>query len=192
VDIKLLHTVWLLRHGQQSLERPKPLGGYLTELGRQQAELISQRMAEYPLTRIVASTLRRAAETAQIVAARHPHIKIEYSEDLWECVPSLPPGQETFFADVTREHATACRAQLDRVFDRYFRDDERGTTLLVTHGNVTRYLLCRVLDLPVDAYARFDLFNCSLERVDWKTVLGQQVTGFNDVGHLLSEMWTYG
>lgn len=192
MEIQVLHTAWLLRHGQESLERPKPLGGYLTELGREQAELTAQRMADYPLTRIVASTLHRAAETAQIVAARHPHIEIEYSEDLWECVPSLPAGQEILFADPSPAEFNRCRQKLDRAFDRYFRAEERGTTLLVAHGTVIRYLICRVLDMPVDAWARFDLFNCSLARVDRKSVLGQQLTGFNDVGHLPPEIWTYG
>ncbi len=191
MDIQLLHTVWLLRHGQEALERPKPLGGYLTELGRQQAELTADRMADYPLTRIIASTLHRAAQTAQIVAARHPHIEIEYSEDLWECVPSLPAGQEAFFTDLSPAKFAQCRQKLDRAFDRYFQEDERGTTLLVAHGNVIRYLICRVLDMPLDAWARFDCLNCSLARVDRKTLLGQQLTGFNDVGHLPSEMWTY-
>ncbi|MBX3054679.1 MAG: histidine phosphatase family protein [Caldilineaceae bacterium] len=192
MDIQLLRTVWLLRHGQESRDRPQPLGGYLSDLGRQQAELTAQRLAEVPFTRIVASTLHRATQTAQIVAARHPHIEIEYTEDLWECAPSAPPGQEIFFPNLTPEAASACRDRLDRAFDRYFRDDGQGMTLLVAHGNVIRYLLCRVLDMPIDAWARFDLFNCSLARVDWKTVLGRQVTGFNDVGHLPWEMQTYG
>lgn len=192
MDIQLLHSVWLLRHGQESPERPKPLGGFLTELGRQQAELTAERLASIPFDRIVASTLHRAAETAQIVATRHPDIEIEFTEDLWECVPSLPAGQEAFFADPSSEEFVQCRQKLDRAFDRFFRDDERGTTLLVAHGNVIRYLICRVLDLPVDAWARFDLFNSSLAQVDRKTFLGRQLTGFNDVGHLPSEMWTYG
>ncbi|MBI3960375.1 MAG: histidine phosphatase family protein [Chloroflexi bacterium] len=192
MDIQLLRTVWLLRHGQEAPDRPRPLGGYLTELGRQQAELTAQRMADYPITRIVASSLHRAAETAQIVAARHPAIEIEYTEDLWECSPSVPPGQEIFFPNLTPDAAAACCDRLDRAFDRYFRDDERGMALLVGHGTATRYLLCRVLDLPVDAWARFDLFNCSLARVDWKTVLGRQITGLNDAGHLPVGMQTYG
>lgn len=192
MEIQLLHTIWLLRHGQESLERPKPLGGHLTELGRQQADLTAQRLAAMPLTRIVASTLHRAAETAQIVAAHHPHIEIEYTEDLWECVPSLPAGQELFFKDPSPVEFDRCRQKLDRAFERYFQGDERGMTLLIAHGNVIRYLICRVLEMPLDAWARFDLFNCSLARVDRKMFLGQQLTGFNDVGHLPAEMWTYG
>ena len=34
--------------------------------------------------------------------------------------------------------------------------------------------------------------NCGLCRVDVKTVLGTQVTGFNDIGHLSPSMVTYG
>lgn len=193
MDIQLLRTVWLLRHGQESPDRPRPLGGHLTELGRQQAELTAQRMADYPITRIVASSLHRAAETAQIVAAHHPGLAIEHSEELWECTPAIPPHLAAYLSDVTPEVVAVNRARLDRAYQRYFVDDTTpGMTLLVCHGNVIRYLLCRALDLPGEEFARFDIFNCGLCRVDWKTVLGQQVTGLNDAGHLPLEMQTYG
>ncbi len=193
MDIQLLRTIWLLRHGQEAPERPRPLGGHLTELGRQQAELVAQRLADYPITRIVASTLHRAAETAQIVATRHPSLTIEYTEDLWECTPAIPPHLAEHFAHLTPEAVAASRARLDSAYQRYFVDDtQEGMTLLVCHGNVIRYLLCRALDLAGEEFARFDIFNCGLCRVDWKTVLGRQVTGLNDAGHLPLGMQTYG
>ncbi len=193
MEIQLLRTVWLLRHGQESPDRPRPLGGHLTELGRQQAVLAAQRIADLPVQRIVASTLHRAAETAQIVAARFPAVEIEYTEDLWECTPAIPPHLAAYLPALPSETIAANQARLDRAYQRYFVEDETpGMTLLVCHGNVIRYLLCRALDLPGEEFARFDIFNCGLCRVDWKTVLGRQVTGVNDAGHLPLEMQTYG
>lgn len=192
MEIHTFRTVWMLRHGQESPERPRPLGGHLTELGRAQAERAAARLAAIPFDRIVASTLLRAAETAQIVAARHPSIEIEYTEDLWECSPSVPPGQEIFFPNLTPEAAARCREWLDRAYTRYFETETPETVLLVGHGTATRYLLCRVLGLPLDSWAIFDLMNCSLTRVEWKTILGRQLTGFNFIDHLSAEMQTYG
>jgi serine/threonine-protein phosphatase PGAM5 len=192
MEIETFRTVWMLRHGQESQERTLPLGGCLTELGRNQAERTGDRLADVSFDRIVASTLHRAAETAQIVAARHPGVEIEYTKDLWECSPSVPTGQEVFFPDLTPEAAARCREWLDRAYTRYFETGAPETVLLVGHGTATRYLLCRVLGLPLDGWARFDLFNCSLARVEWKTILGRQLTGFNYVDHLPPEMQTYG
>lgn len=193
MEIQLLRTVWLLRHGQESPDRPRPLGGHLTELGRQQAALAAQRIADLPVGRIVASTLHRAAETAQIVAARFPTVEIEYTEDLWECTPAIPPHLAAYLPALPPETIAANQARLNRAYARYFVEDETpGETLLVCHGNVIRYYLCCALNLPGEEFARFDIFNCGLCRVDWKTVLGRQVTGVNDAGHLPLEMQTYG
>lgn len=193
MEIELQRTVWLLRHGQEASDRPPPLGGHLTELGYRQAELTAQRLADIPFDRIVASSLHRAAETAQIVAARHPQIAIAYTEDLWECTPAIPPHLAAYLPALPPETIAANQARLERVYLRYFVEDETpGMTLLVCHGNVIRYLLCRALDLPGEEFARFDIFNCGLCRVDWKTVLGRQVTGVNDAGHLPPDMQTYG
>ena len=193
MDIQTYRTVWLLRHGQETPERPKPLGGHLTEVGRQQAELTAQRLAGLPIQRIVASTLHRAAETAQIIAAHLPNAAIEYTDEPWECTPAIPPHLAEYFTHLSPEMITANLTQLDQAYQRCFEDDAApGMTLLVCHGNVIRYLLCRALDLPSEEFARFDIFNCGLCRVDWKTVLGRQVTGLNDAGHLPLEMQTYG
>lgn len=193
VEIQLQRTVWLLRHGQESPDRPPPLGGRLTELGQRQAALTAQRIAELPVQRIIASSLHRAAETAQIVAARFPAVEIEYTEELWECLPVIPPHLTTYLPALAPETIAANQARLDRAYQRYFVDDTLpGMTLLVCHGNVIRYLLCRVLGMPGEEFARFDIFNCGLCRVDWKTTLGRQVTGLNDVGHLPPDLQTYG
>ena len=73
---------------------------------------------------------------------------------------------------------------LDRAFARYFESGAEGTTLLVGHGNAFRYLICRVLDLRLDDWARFDMHNCGISRIAVKTL--------NDSGHLPPELVTYG
>lgn len=192
MEIQTYRTVWLLRHGQESPDRPPPLGGHLTELGRRQAQKAAERLALLPIRRVVASSLHRAAETARIVTAALPGLEIEYTEELWECVPAIPPHLAEHFTHLSADTVAADRARLDRAFQRYFVDDTRdGMTLLVCHGNVIRYLLCRVLEIPGEEFARFDIFNCGLCRVDWKSQLGRQITGLNDAGHLPLEMQTY-
>ena len=192
-SIRLVRTVFLLRHGQHAPDAPDDLGGGLTPLGRCQARRAARRVAEQGIGRLVASNMRRARQTAEILAAEVPSLVVEIDPDLRECVPSVPPGQQVFYPQGVRQgDCAACRERLDRAFERYVETPAAGNTVLVAHGNAIRYLLCRVLDLPTDAWAKFDINNCGLCRVDVKTMLGTQVTGLNDIGHLSPSMVTFG
>ena len=191
-DIRVLRTVLLLRHGQQDESTPDGSGG-LTETGFRQAALAAERLTAEPIDRIVSSGLRRAEQTANAIARHHAFLEVETDADLCECVPSVPQGQEVFYPDgVEATHTASCREALDRAFSRYFEPGSKGTTLLVGHGNAFRYLVCRVLDSDPDNWARFDMHNCGISRVEVKTFLGVQVTGLNDTGHLPPELLTYG
>ena len=191
-DIRVLRTVILLRHGQQDESVPGDLGG-LTETGLHQANLAATRLSMEPIDRIVSSGLPRPEETAQAAARHHASVEVETDADLCECIPSVPGGQEVFYpGGVEATHTASCREALDRAFARYFEPGIEGTTLLVGHGNAFRYLICRVLDLRLDDWARFDMHNCGISRIAIKTLLGTQVTGLNDTGHLPPELLTYG
>ena len=190
--IRHLRSIILLRHGQHNAAAPNQLGG-LTELGKKQASATAERLRDESIDRIVVSEFRRARQTADEVARHHPSIIVETDADICECVPSVPPGQEVFYPEGVKASQTAeCREHLDRAYSRYFESDNEGTTLLVCHGNVIRYLLCRVLAVRLDAWARFDIHNCGICRVSSKTYLGTQVTGLNDIGHLPPSLLTYG
>ena len=191
-EIRVVRTVLLLRHGQQDESTPDGSGG-LTKTGFRQAALAAERLSVEPIDRIVSSGLRRAEQTAHAVARHHASVEVETDADLCECVPSVPRGQEVFYPDgVEATHTASCRKALDRAFSRYLESGAKGTTLLVGHGNAFRYLVCRVLDLDPDDWARFDMNNCGISRVEVKTFLGVQVTGLNDTGHLPPELLTYG
>ena len=190
-EIRVLRTVILLRHGQQEESTRGDTG--LTEIGFRQAALAAERLSVEPIDRIVSSGLRRARQTVEAVARQHASVETETDEDLRECVPSVPRGQDVFYPGGVKATRTAsCREALDRAFARYFESGSDGTTLLVSHGNAFRYLVCRVLGLRLDDWARFDMHNCGISRIAVKTFLGTQVTGFNDTGHLPPELLTYG
>lgn len=67
-------TVYLARHGQSDWNAEGRWQGNadrpLTELGRQQAQELAERLASVPLEAVYSSDLRRARETAEPVAAR--------------------------------------------------------------------------------------------------------------------------
>lgn len=61
-------TIFLIRHGQKVPEFGDPA---LTELGKEQAAKTAAFLSEKPLTVVAASPLRRAQETAGIIAQPH-------------------------------------------------------------------------------------------------------------------------
>jgi serine/threonine-protein phosphatase PGAM5 len=70
----------LIRHGQYVMEGSSDDQRVLTELGRKQAAATGQRLAVLglPLTRIVVSNMKRARETATIIAQSLPNVAVSY------------------------------------------------------------------------------------------------------------------
>ena len=117
------------RHGQTALNRSSRLQGRLdaplSELGLEQAAKLSRELASVTVTRIVASPLQRAVQTAAAIAEPHGLdvetderiIELDYGEwdgiplatvpatawDDWRADPAYtPPGGESLQAVTTR------------------------------------------------------------------------------------------
>jgi hypothetical protein len=65
--------------------------------------------------------MRRAAETAEIIARGFPDIPLYRSRRLSECVPCIPWDFAEFFADIPAEKIAQYGGQAERAFDRYFK-----------------------------------------------------------------------
>ncbi len=83
-----MSTVYLIRHAD--VENPgKVLYGHLdgfplSALGRAQAELLGEKLADSGISRIVSSPLERARETAGYIARRLPGVELEFDYELRE------------------------------------------------------------------------------------------------------------
>jgi broad specificity phosphatase PhoE len=78
--------IWLARHGTTTAPPGVAIGRTDVELapeGRQQADELAIRLASCPLTHVYSSDLRRAYETAAIVAA-HLRLRVHRTADLRE------------------------------------------------------------------------------------------------------------
>jgi broad specificity phosphatase PhoE len=90
--------IYVVRHGQRLPGIGKDrLGLGITETGKIQAEFTGERFKKVPVNIIHYSTLRRASETAKIIAQSNPHVRMLGSKLLWECIPYLPVDFITWY-----------------------------------------------------------------------------------------------
>lgn len=183
-----VRTLVLIRHGLYDQDDPRDpeVGRALTAEGREQARLTGARLAAWPdaIDALHASTMTRARETAAIIADSLPDLALRLTRDLRECTP--PTERQDIMADLAPGEADSCRSRLDTAFTRFFRPspDRDSTEILVCHGNVIRYLVCRTLGLDPLAWLRMGIANCSLTVVQVRADGSTRLLSFADAGHL--------
>lgn len=188
--------LYLIRHGQYVLKGDTDRELVLTELGRKQAELTGQRLKDLgvPFSRLVYSTMTRATETAQLIHAYLEPLPLEPCELIREGAPVPPeppvgswkPEAKVFYTD---------GARIEAGFRKYFyralpSQKEDSHEIIVCHGNVIRYWICRALQFPPEAWLRFSLANCSISRVSIQPSGRVSVRSLGDTGHFPKEMIT--
>jgi serine/threonine-protein phosphatase PGAM5 len=203
----------LVRHGQlESDDGADALGPKLTELGWRQAHQAARRLASLPVDVIHTSSLRRAMETAQVLAIEHPNIPIRPSRLLWECIPALPdsviqwvghqlrleqaedgPPAEmqpwlAVLADIEDSSTLDAGFQQAReAWQKYFipaRGKDRHD-ILVCHGNLIRYFAARAMRAAPETWINLEIYNCSISEIVMEASGRSMLVSYNDSGHLL-------
>ena len=156
--------------------------------------------------------MARAKETAEIISAHLPNSveRTESDPDLNEGRPCHHiPGvraSESTIAKTDEGHS-----RIERAFKRYFHradrpqsqeDDDSGESdaataneelkphpkhefeIIVCHGNVIRYMTCRALQIPPEAWLRLCTFNCSLTYLTIRPTGSVSCRMLGDIGHL--------
>lgn len=181
--IRILH---LVRHGQYETEN----GERLTDLGRAQAEIIAGRLASMPLNRVLCSTAPRARETAAPIWRALPKTKRRPWSLLREAIPTCSRYPLLRPLERPEDHWARDLAKLDTICERLLEPPDRDREdAVVFHGNMLRALVCRALDLPVEAWWEMQIHHCSLTtlKIDPRR---NRLIRFNDVGHLPSSLQT--
>lgn len=102
--------VWLIRHGASTAPARLAIGASdppLSDVGRAQARSLAVELAARPLVRVISSDLKRALETATIIAARHG-LAVQTSSALREIDFGGWEGRD--LSDLWLEDSTAARA----------------------------------------------------------------------------------
>lgn len=177
-----MSTIYLMRHGAIVQQNPRRFVGQtdfpLTDVGRAQAALWREPLADVPLVAVVASDLSRCLETAAIVTQGRalpirpePRLR-EINLGAWEGLTveevnaRFPGAYERRGSDLSGfspeggESFHDVRARAVAVLDELA--DMDGNILVVAHGGVNRTLLCHALDLDLDHLFRLGQDYCRL------------------------------
>ncbi len=180
--------LYFVRHGQY-VRTAEHADGTLTELGRRQAEALAVRLQDLGLDTIWSSTMYRAEETAEIIAARHfPHLQVQRSTLLRE---KMFPCDEHWDSALPAHRAPDDR--LDRIEQRWLKPSNRERhEMVVCHGNVIRAVVTRILGNDISNWIRFGTHHCGLTRVVCWDDGRRSVMSYNDTSYLPDEYITAG
>jgi probable phosphoglycerate mutase len=199
----------LIRHGEARAALDRVVGGDrgctgLSDRGRVQAEALRDRLArtgEVSADVLLASTLPRAVETADIIAPSLGRLPVMQDCDLCELHPGecdalsweeydarygvdmandlyapMSPGGESLAEFVLR---------VGRALHRLAKEHEGRNVVVACHGGVVIGSMINFFGLPVAPALRPDLFVENTSITEWQKRDGRwSLVRFNDVAHL--------
>jgi len=146
---------------------------------------VARRLRSVPFDVIHYSDMLRAEQTAKIISQRLAHVPMRRTALLREGHPGIR-GQRA------SKQRVVVRKRMNHVAERYFRPARSRDRheLLVCHGNLIRYLLMRVLDVPTGTWWRMDMYQGGLSVVRIEAA-GLFVHTHNDAAHLPVDARTF-
>ena len=181
--------LYLIRHGDTVYNREGRYQGRmdveLSTLGKEQAQALGRRLADTPFTAIYASDLKRAQETAAIIAAYH-NLPVRVEPDLrerdfgaWEgftfaeIEERYPEEAKNWLQDPLRTEIPGAEGfgnlqrRVTKAIERIQASHPEEEVAIVSHGGCILAFLAHVLELGDDAMLRIRVDNASLNVVDY-------------------------
>jgi len=167
-------TILIARHGQSDWNQQRRWQGHadrpLSERGREQTRVLADRLAHIELDAVYSSDLKRARDTAAVVAERQglelrqlPELR-EVDVGSWSGL-TRAEAEERFPGGFTRwrdgypgwRDGETYEAMTERVLgavDRIAAEHEGGRVLVVSHGGPIRAIHAAALGVDIHAYRR--------------------------------------
>ncbi|KAG7560333.1 Histidine phosphatase superfamily clade-1 [Arabidopsis thaliana x Arabidopsis arenosa] len=205
----------VVRHGETSWNAERKIQGHLdvelNDAGRQQAQRVAERLSKEPkISHVYSSDLKRAFETAQIIAAKCGKLEVLTDRDLrerhlgelqglvyQEASKIRPEAYKAFSSNRTDVDIPGGGESLDKLYDRCttalqrIGDKHKGErVVVVTHGGVIRSLherarpsarkVEKILNTSVNVFRLFDGEKWTIQV--WGDVSHLDQTGFLQSG----------
>ena len=198
-------TVLLARHGQTESNIIGFFMGWsdedINDLGYTQARSLASRLARLPIASVYTSPLKRAYNTALILAKPH-NLELKVLDDLieiqlgdWQGLhmdeisqrwPELWKQSRIDPSEVTMPNGESFQQVTERAvrtFEAIVADNQDQQVAMVTHDVVIRVLVAHVLGASNSIYRRFEISNASLSTIRVTDGKARLVT-LNDTSHL--------
>ena len=191
----------LVRHAQYDLKAEEDENKVLTPRGHRQSSYVAQRLAElhaaaegnHKMTKfwtLEDSTLIRAQQTADTIATALPDASRTTLGNIHEGRPCLPEPSGSKAWTNTHGNAERIEGAYRMLCARPPPGGDHATRLVVCHANVIRYVVCRALQLPPEAWLRMSLPHASITQLDIKSDGSVSLRCLGDAGHLPAELIT--
>lgn len=178
--------LYLVRHGQYDLDKESEQYGSLNKLGYYQAGCVAKRLQDYPIGKIHSSSLTRAKQTALSIIEKFSELEIKSHHILKEGLPYVP-NSVIKQKKIDKAQIKMDRERMEQAFEVFFKKtlkSEDKHELLVCHGNIIRFFICKALRVPIEAWSNFELNHCSLSIVKIKPDGKMTVVCVGEVGHI--------
>lgn len=198
-------SIYLIRHGETEWNKISKVQGQidieLSENGVRQAKLLAKRLSMEKIDAIYASNLKRARQTAAIIAEYHKHEILE-REDIREI--SLGPWEGLTVDEIRIKYSEHYRVYREDPFnfnmpgaetftklaDRTYnaivsivKENTDKTIIVVSHGNAIKAAIMRILDIDIKHYTKFRISNASISVVNFYES-GAAINSLNNTEHL--------
>lgn len=177
------NIIVLLRHGQYTKEPVEQL----TKLGKKQAKLAGKKLNEFNFDEVIVSTMPRAIETATIALSQFKKKTNFNLEDLIrESTPGFPVALRKKYKITDTSNFDENIKNADKAFKKYFKaKDVKKTTLLVCHGNIIRYLICKALGVDSETWIKLDVQQCGFSIIRYNQHKKSfELLTHNEIGHI--------
>lgn len=196
-------TILLIRHAAHphlgNVLSGRTPGIALSPEGQRQADALAERLSRDPIDLFQTSPVQRARETASVLAGRHAGLPVQVAEPLdeldfgdWSGRAFVELAGDPLWDSWNRERAKAVAPNGESMAAAQGRawahvrktalaHPER-TIAMVTHCDIIRAIVARVLEVSLDGVHRFEIGPASVSRAvvgSW----GAKVLTLNEGGH---------
>ena len=161
---------YFFRHGQTNENEAGAREGnrvesFLTDAGIRQAKRLAEYLSDKNLDVIYSSPLKRAVHTAEIVAERHPGIKIITDDDLIEAAFGFWYNDRPEVQQRVDDNYKRIKECLDRIVSQSGYKD----VAISSHGGVTR-ALCYAAGVKIGNIKNCQCFHFVLDSGNWQFI----------------------